>query len=164
MPISRIRALLGRFGALTTEVVKFGVVGGVNVVVDVAIFNLLLFHVLPNKPLTDKAVSTSVAIVSSYFMNRHWTWRDRERHGLARELPLFFVLSAIGLLLAEACLAFSHYVLGLDSKLADNISANVFGLLLGMAFRFWAYRRWVFPEATPEAVDASAEETAATTV
>ncbi len=160
MPISRVRAVYARFGSLTVEVAKFGVVGAVNVVVDVGIFNLLLFHVLPDKPLTDKGISTSVAIVSSYFMNRHWTWRDRERHGLARELPLFFLLSAIGLLLAEACLAFSHYVLGLDSKLADNISANVFGLLLGLAFRFWAYRRWVFPAATREQVEQAAEETA----
>jgi putative flippase GtrA len=164
VPTSRARALFARLAPLIPEMAKFGAVGAANVVVDVAIFNVLLFAVLPHKPLTDKGISTSVAIVSSYFMNRHWTWKDRERHGLARELPLFFLFSAIGLVIAEACLAFSHYAVGLDSKLADNISANVFGLALGMVFRFWAYRRWVFTAATSEAADAAAETTARTAV
>jgi uncharacterized oligopeptide transporter (OPT) family protein len=29
---------------------------------------------------------------------------------------------------------------------ANFISANIIGTALGMAFRFWAYRKWVFPE------------------
>ena len=61
------------------------------------------------------------------------------------------------LLIALACLWFSHYALGLDNAVADNISANVIGLGLGTLFRFWSYRRWVFP-ALPD--DASAEELA----
>ena len=43
-----------------------------------------------------------------------------------------------------ACLAISHYALGFTSPLADNIAANVVGLGLATAFRFWSYRRWVF--------------------
>jgi len=43
-------------------------------------------------------------------------------------------------------LAVSHYLLGLQSPLADNISANVVGLAAGTTFRFWAYRRYVFSE------------------
>jgi hypothetical protein len=35
--------------------------------------------------------------------------------------------------------------MGWDSALADNISANVVGLALGTAFRFWSYRKFVFP-------------------
>jgi len=42
------------------------------------------------------------------------------------------------------CLAVSHYALGFTSPLADNIAANVVGLGLATAFRFWSYRRWVF--------------------
>ena len=36
-------------------------------------------------------------------------------------------------------------MLGLSGPLADNIAANVVGLLLGTLFRFWSYRTWVFP-------------------
>jgi putative flippase GtrA len=142
--------------ALLHEAAKFGVVGAVNVVIDVGIFNLFRFHLLPDKPITDKVISTSIAIVSSYFMNRHWTWRDRARTGIHRELPLFLALSGVGLGIALACLAFSHYGLGLTSEIADNISANVIGLGLGMFWRFWAFRKWVF--LSPETGDDDAAE------
>ena len=46
--------------------------------------------------------------------------------------------------IALACLTVSHYVMDLRSPLADNISANGVGLVLGTLFRFWAYRRFVF--------------------
>ncbi len=42
------------------------------------------------------------------------------------------------------CLAFTRYVLGLTDPLADNIAANVVGLGLGTAARFWAIRRFIF--------------------
>jgi putative flippase GtrA len=48
------------------------------------------------------------------------------------------------MLIGLACLAVSHYVLGLTSPLADNVSSNVVGLALGTTFRFTLYRAWVF--------------------
>jgi putative flippase GtrA len=65
------------------------------------------------------------------------------------------VLNGVGLLISVGCLWFSHYALGLTSPLADNISANVVGLALGTMFRFWSYRRWVFPEDPEEAEQAT---------
>jgi hypothetical protein len=59
-------------------------------------------------------------------------------------------LNVVGLAMAEACLAFSYYVLGYHGQVATNISANVVGLALGTLFRFWAYKRFVFLH--PEAV------------
>jgi hypothetical protein len=50
------------------------------------------------------------------------------------------------MVIALLCLWVSHYVLGYESALADNISANVIGLVLGTTFRFWSYHNWVFPE------------------
>lgn len=149
--VSRLPAPLR---VLAEELAKFGVVGFVNFVLDVALFNLLRLTVLDGKPLTAKAISTAVAATSSYFMNRHWTWRHRVRSGLAREYGLFILLSGIGLGITEACLATTHYLLGLDSVLADNISANGVGLVLGMAWRFYAFKRWVFLEVRDAADEA----------
>jgi putative flippase GtrA len=56
------------------------------------------------------------------------------------------IVAGVGLLISVACLWFSHYALGFTSLLADNISANFVGLGLGTLFRFWSYRKWVFPE------------------
>jgi putative flippase GtrA len=147
-----VRALLAayyRLGHLVRELMKFGVVGGVAFVVDVGLFNLLLHAT--DKPLTSKTISTVVATTVAYLGNRHWTFRRRSRSGVRREYTLFFLLNGVGLVIALACLATSHYLLGFTGRLADNIAANVVGLALGTAFRFWSYRRWVFPELLPEA-------------
>ncbi len=140
--------MLERLRNLAHEVAKFGLIGGIGFVVDVTIFNLLRFAgdpgVLEHKPLTAKCISVAVATIVTYLGNRHWTWRDRARTGARREVSLFFLFNAMGMLIAVSCLAFSHYVLDLTSPLADNISANVVGLVLGMVFRFWSYRTFVF--------------------
>jgi putative flippase GtrA len=140
-----------RTSQLVHEVAKFGAVGLVALVVDVGLFNLLRYGTdgdgpLYGKPLTAKTISVVVATVVAYLGNRFWTFRNRARTGYAREYVLFFVLNGVGLAISVGILALSHYVLGLRSPLADNISANVIGLGLGTLFRFWSYRRWVFPE------------------
>ena len=145
-----LRAAYVRVEHLVHELAKFGVVGLVAYVVDIGLFNLLRGFggdgPLADKPLSAKVISAIAATTVAYFGNRHWTFRHRARTGLQREYLLFFLLNGVGLLIAVGCLWFSHYALGFDSLLADNISANVVGLGLGTAFRFWAYRKWVFLE------------------
>jgi len=141
------RSLVARSRALLSELTKFGIVGFLSLLVDLAVFNAVL-HVLPHKPLTAKVVSTVVSATNAFLLNRHWSFRARTRGAsLRREAGLFALLNAGGLVIALACLGLSHYVLGLDSRLADNVAANGVGLVLGTAFRFWSYRRfvWVAP-------------------
>src|SRR3954452_4181946 len=142
--VARVRHLYATFRGLIHEIAKFGVVGAVNYVLDVGLFNLLLTQGFHHRPLTAKGISTIVAATSSYFMNRHWTWRDRARTGLAREYGLFILLSAVALLITLACLAFGEYVLHEHSLLARNIWGNVVGVGIAMLWRFWSFKRWVF--------------------
>ncbi|MFM8239534.1 MAG: GtrA family protein [Actinomycetota bacterium] len=144
--IDRVRDSLSM---LMREVAKFGVVGLTAFVIDVGLFNILMYAggegPLADKPLTAKALSVMAATTFAYFGNRYWTFRHRGRTNMGREYILFFLLNGVAMLISVGCLWFSHYLLGLTSPLADNISANVIGLALGTLFRFWSYRRWVFP-------------------
>lgn len=146
--MSRVRAALR--GSLFGEMARFGAVGVVALAVDVAGFNLLRFAggegPLYDRPLTAKVLSVTASTTVAYIGNRLWTFRHQRSSAVAvhREFALFVLFSAIALGIAVACLAVSHYVLGLTSPLADNIAANVVGLGLATAFRFWSYRRWVF--------------------
>ncbi len=144
-----LRSLYARIEHLIHEVAKFGTVGAFAYVVDVGVFNAVLWAL--GKPLTAKIISTLVATTVAYFGNRHWTYRHRDRSGLRREYVVFLALNGIGLLIALTCLGVSHYLLGFTSPLADNIAANVVGIGLGTVFRFWSYRRWVFPAVAVEA-------------
>jgi putative flippase GtrA len=141
---------------LVTQFVRFGLVGGLGLVVDLGVFNLLRATVFdPDRihegPVYAKIISTVLAIIVNWVGNRHWTFRDHRGPQLLREGIEFGVVSIGGLLIGLLCLFVSHYVLGYTSVLADNISSNVIGLALGTAFRFSLYRWWVFSPRRAEA-------------
>lgn len=136
---------------LLTQLTRFGLVGLIGLVIDVSVFNLLRITVFSPEamhegPVVAKVISTSLAIVANWMGNRHWTFARERRGHLAREGAEFFLVSFGGMLIGLSCLWVSHYLLGFQSLLADNISSNVIGLVLGTAFRFWGYRVWVFRE------------------
>ena len=137
------RAALGR------QLLSFGLVGGVGLVVDIVVFNALRTtvldpHLVHSGPVIAKVISTSLAIVVNWIGNRLWTFRSQRRTDVVREGIEFGVVSAAGMLIALGCLWISHYLLGYTSIIADNLATNVVGLALGTAFRFALYRWWVF--------------------
>jgi putative flippase GtrA len=135
------------------ELVKFAVVGGTTWVIDTAIFLLLKATVLEAKPLTAKVLAVLVATIVSYVLNREWSFRTRGGRDRHHEAFLFFVISGIGVAVYTAPLAISRYVLHLQvpgvtlftQEVADFIAGQIIGTLVGMAFRWWAFRRYVFP-------------------
>ncbi len=153
--------------ALARQLAKFGLVGAAAFVVDVGLFNVLRFvgdpPLMADQPLLAKIISSAVATVVAWLGNRYWTFRATRRPQKRREFVLFLLMCTIGLGISLTILWFSHYVLGLTSPLADNISANIVGLGAGSLFRFWAYRRFVFthgstsPGAGAAALDPAAE-------
>jgi putative flippase GtrA len=152
--IARLPRPIRPFAERHHELIKFAIVGGTTFIIDSAIFFTLKLTILEPKPVTAKIIAGVVAVIASYILNREWSFRDRggrERH---HEALLFFGVSAVGVVLAMAPLYFSSYVLGLRvpevsltmENIADFVSAYVVGNLFQMAFRFWAFRRWVFPD------------------
>jgi len=135
--------------AFATQLAKFGMVGLVGFAVDITVFNLLRATVfspesLASGPIWAKVVSTILAILANWVGNRYWTFSRDRRSQTLREGLEFFAVSLVGMGIGLACLWVSHYVLGYTSVIADNISSNVIGLLLGAVFRFTLYRYWVF--------------------
>jgi putative flippase GtrA len=152
--IARLPRAIRPFAEQHHELIKFAIVGGTTFIIDSVIFYTLKLTILEPKPVTAKIISGIVAVIASYILNREWSFRDRggrERH---HEALLFFGVSGIGVLICMVPLWISSYVLELRvpmvsltmENIADFISAYVIGNLLQMAFRFWAFRRWVFPD------------------
>lgn len=154
-----LRTLWGRFEHLIRELGKFGVVGGTSFIVDTVVFNLALSAV---GSLWAKVISTCVSATLAFLGNRYWTWRDRPRSALHREYTLYFAFNVVGLFIGLACLWASHYGLGhfwpdvFHTRLADNLSAQIVGTAAGTLFRFWTYRRFVFPAVRDPAPNAAA--------
>lgn len=127
------------------EFAKFGTVGVINTAINYGVFNLLVLTVLTQGQLKANVIATVVATTASYFMNRHWTYKDRPKSTLRREYTLFFVFNLAGLLIEMSVLGAAKYGLALSGLLAINIAKTV-GVILGTLFRFWAYRTFVFPK------------------
>jgi putative flippase GtrA len=149
------------------ELIKFAIVGATTFVIDSAVFFTLKLTVLEPKPVTAKIIAGIVAVIASYVLNREWSFRDRggrERH---HEALMFFAFSGVGVLLSMAPLWFSSYVLMLRvpevsltiENIADFVAAYIIGNLLQMGFRFWAFRRWVFPDEFGRHPDKTVEAT-----
>lgn len=135
------------------EMLKFAIVGGTTFVVDNGIWYILKLSVLEDKPTTAKAIAIIVATIVSYVLNREWSFRTRggrERH---HEAALFFVISGLAVVANLIPLWLSRYALHLEvpnttrfvQETADFVSGSIIGMLLAMVFRFWAFKKWVFP-------------------
>lgn len=126
------------------EIIRFLLVGGMNYVVDVGVFNALRATVLATHPVTAKVISAIVATLFSWVMNRSWTFKARAKRPILHEFVGFMTINALGLLPPVICLWISHYLMGFTSQLADNISANIIGVGLGTLLRYVGYSKIVF--------------------
>ncbi|MGW0814055.1 GtrA family protein [Streptomyces viridiviolaceus] len=135
-------AVRQRVDRLVREVVKFGAVGGAGVLVNLLVFNLVR-HTTDLQVVRASIIATVVAIVFNYLGFRYFTYRDRDKSGRTREMSLFLLFSAVGLVIENGVLYTATYGFGWDSPLQSNIFKFV-GIGLGTLFRFWSYRTWVF--------------------
>ncbi|GGZ98719.1 GtrA family protein [Streptomyces echinoruber] len=135
-------ALRRRIGLLWREVAKFGAVGGAGLLVNMLVFNLVR-HVTDLQVVRASVIATVVAIAFNYLGFRYFTYRDRDRSGRTREMVLFLLFSAAGLVIENGVLYLATYGFGWDSPLQSNIF-KFLGIGVATLFRFWSYRTWVF--------------------
>ena len=149
-----------------SELIKFAIVGGTTFIIDSAIFYTLKLSILAEKPVTAKIISGVIAVIASYILNREWSFKHRGGRERTHEAALFFAVSGVGVVLSFIPLYISSYVFDLRQpdvslaaeNIADFVSAYIIGNILQMAFRFWAMRRFVFPEEFARGADAGSTD------
>jgi putative flippase GtrA len=135
------------------EALKFLIVGGTCFLATIAVNYALKLTILSHKPVTALTVATIVTTVLSYVLNREWAFRTRGGRERRHEAALFFAVNAIAIGVNDVPLLIGRYVFDLRvpdvSVVVQEISDFGFGIIAGtlaaMAFRFWAYKKWVFP-------------------
>ena len=152
--VARLPRRLQELAVTHHELAKFTLVGGTTFIVDTVAFYGLKSSVLEAKPVTAKVIAVLVATILSYVLNREWSFKSRGGREAHHEAALFFAISAVGMAINAAPLWVSSYVFDLrvpnvssfEENVADFISAQIIGTLLAMAFRWWAFRKFVFLE------------------
>ena len=140
-----------RWQRLAAEISKFLAVGGVATLVSLVLFNLLVHGfstayepLMGDRPISAFVIASLVGMMVSYRGTRSWAFKHREPVHADGGRTAFLVINVVTMGIPVACLWFSRNVLGLDDPLSDNLSANVVGLGLGTAARFYLYGTWVF--------------------
>ncbi|MFI1284573.1 GtrA family protein [Streptomyces sp. NBC_01310] len=145
-------SVLERVRGLVREVAKFGAVGGLGVLVNLGVFNLIR-NTTDLQVVRASVIATVVAIVTNYIGFRYFAYRDRAQSGRTREMVLFAAFSGIGLVIENGVLYTATYGFGWDGPVASNVFKFI-GIGTATVFRFWSYRTWVF-KALPAAAPAS---------
>lgn len=137
---------------LSGEAARFSAVNVVATVVAVVLFNLLVHGIMglfrPGPlnawPLTAWLLANCVGMGISFQGSRRFAFRNRRPSGPGGGFLNYALVNLASFVIPMSCLWITRNVIGWDSAIADNISANVVGAFLGMLFRFWAFRRFVF--------------------
>ncbi|WP_040797152.1 GtrA family protein [Nocardia higoensis] len=136
------------------ELLKFATVGAITWFIDTGVVYAVKLTVLGEKPLTARLLGVLIATIASYVLNREWSFRTRGGRQRSHEAALFFAVSALGIGVTMIPQAISLYVLDLrvphvspvTQAVANFVTGQILGVLLAMVFRFWAIRRFVFPD------------------
>lgn len=140
-----------RWQRLLTEAGRFLAVGGLATIVALLIFNALVHGfntgehaLLADQPILAFIIANTAGMFISYRGTRSWAFRERPTQHADGGRSAFVVINVVTMGIPILCLAVSRDLLGLDDPFSDNISANVIGLVLGVAARFWLFRTFVF--------------------
>jgi putative flippase GtrA len=141
-----------RLRRITGEAAKFSAVNVVATIVAIVLFNLLAHGIagvgrpgpLNGWPVTAWFLANCVGMAISFYGSSRYAFKNREASGPAGGALTFVAINLGSFVIPMGCLWITRNVVGWDSAIADNVSANVVGAVLGMLVRFWAFRRFVF--------------------
>lgn len=138
---------------LIQQILKFGVTGVINTIIDFGIFNLLIAGtgIRSGWPLgLINVLAVALAATNSYFMNRTWTFRaDSNQH--TRQIFKFVTVTTVGMLINSAVLM---GISSLSSIVPISLfvvlnAGKVLGAIFSATWNFIAYRQWVFIQPVP---------------
>lgn len=125
---------------------RFAIVGISNTVLDFTLMNLLSLAGL--NLIIANTISTGIAMIYSFLMNKKWTFRNAGQDYL-RQVILFFVFTAIGIWVIQNGLIIlaQHYLprFGLSDQVFNNLAklgASVFSL----TWNYLTYNHFVFAD------------------
>ena len=124
--------------------IRFVLVGISNTILDFLILNILLFCKV--NILFANTISTGIAMLYSFFMNKKWTFRN-SGDNYVREVILFFIFTAIGIwVIQNGCIYLLNLIVP-DFGLPEIIYNNAIKLAASIPSLTWnylTYNRFVF--------------------
>lgn len=137
---------------------RFAVVGVIGAIIDFGIANLLV-NVFNARLVVAGSISFICAVTSNFIWNRYWVYPDSRSKPIARQLLMFFVVNAMGLLIRVPILKYLEPVMewlaeSLGLGWAPYISARTVGdnltlalaVIIVMFWNFFVNRYWTYSD------------------
>ncbi len=160
-----VARLIGRKSHSLYQFIKFAETGGLNTFVDLGILNLLILMTGLSGGIfysIFKGTSFTVAVINSYFWNKHWVFESHIKGGVRQEKEFAkFVTVSVGgflvnVLVASAIVFFGKSAINLTPKLMANLGAAI-AFIVTMMWNFFGYKLIVFVRPKSAAAGAAAE-------
>lgn len=143
------------------QVIRFGLVGILNTVVDFLAYNLILFFIIGFPPVIASIISGTLAMINSFIFNKNFTFRAKKLSPF--KLVLFFVLTIIGLYVIRPLIVYFFTGIWLwPSQLIYHVSASlhlsltqdfishnvalVAAIAIVLVYNYLTYKYFVFDE------------------
>lgn len=125
---------------LIEQFLKFGVVGTVAFAIDYGTL-MLLSQVFGVDPVLAAGVSFCVSVIFNYLASMRFVFTHRQDMSRGREFVVFIVLSAVGLVINELCMAAGVAALG-TSALMVTVT-KLFATAVVMVWNFFSRKKWL---------------------
>jgi len=164
-----VASLMSKKMPVLLQVARCFLAGVLNTLVDLGIFNLLFYILLPSVfPvfLTTqenfligsitfgalafagvKAISFSTGAINSYFWNKYWTFNKRDSESKTREFGKLYLVTLIGLAINVGAATFISEYIGPQFETTVKIWGNiaiVIAAFVSFAWNFVGYKFLVF--------------------
>ncbi len=123
--IVAIRSEIVRVNDKIPQALKFALVGAFNAGLDVVMFTALVYG-FNMAPVAANVVSYGLAIISSFLLNRFWTFADIDKPVTAGQFGIFVGLNGIGLGISTAVIwLLAGFIGPLLAKIASLVATYV---------------------------------------
>jgi putative flippase GtrA len=133
------------------QVMRFGIVGGLNTMIDILVFNIILFCLPTQVPallVLYNACAYTLGALNSFLLNKYWTFQHTKAIK-RKEVMYFMLVTTFGILCNSALVALisssiSHSMLRNTFIWANT--AKVLAILGTSTLSYLGMRLWVFAD------------------
>lgn len=121
---------------LSKQVIRFGIVGGTNTLLDFGL--LFAFKSLGLPVISSNIISTSIAFCFSFFANKKYTFKTSESD-IRREITLFIIVTLFGLWVLQTLVIKAATFSLAKFNLSDDLVLLISKLLATAVSLVWNY-------------------------